>query len=69
MSQCRQCDKELMNDEIGLYKKLVCRTAQDFLCKECLAAYFRCEVRLLEGKIRLFRESGCFLFPRENEIQ
>ena len=68
MSLCRQCHRELISDEIGLYKKLVCRTAQYFLCKECLAAYFQCEVRLLDEKIRQFRESGCFLFARESEI-
>lgn len=64
MSECRKCRKHLTNDEIGIYKKLVCRTAQDFLCKDCLAAHFRCDVRLIDNKIRQFRESGCFLFPK-----
>lgn len=67
MSQCRACGKHLTNDEIGIYKKLVCRTARDFLCKYCLAAHFHCEVRQIDEKIRQFRESGCFLFPRPAE--
>ena len=64
MSECRKCHKHLTNDEIGIYKKLVCRTARDFLCGDCLAAYFRCDKRLIDNKIRQFRESGCFLFPK-----
>ncbi len=63
MSRCRECGQKLTNDDIGIYKKLVCRTAQDFLCQNCLAAYFHCDIRLIQEKIRQFRESGCFLFP------
>ena len=54
MSECRKCHKHLTNDEIGIYKKLVCRTALDFLCGDCLAAYFRCDKRLIDNKIRQF---------------
>ncbi|MDD6236483.1 MAG: hypothetical protein PUB00_03780 [Clostridiales bacterium] len=64
MNQCRKCGKALTGDEIAIYRKLICRTAQNFLCKECQAAYFGCSIELIDEKIRQFRESGCFLFPK-----
>lgn len=63
MTQCRQCHKPLTADEIGLYKKLIHRGAEDFLCITCLAAHFHCEEALLRKKIQQFRASGCLLFP------
>ncbi|MBS5480402.1 MAG: hypothetical protein ACLSS9_09740 [Acutalibacteraceae bacterium] len=59
---CRQCGKQLTGDEIAVYRKLVDRMAEEFLCKECLARYFRCDVSLIDQKIRQFRETGCALF-------
>ena len=43
-------------------KALVDHMAEEFLCKECLARYFRCDVSLIDQKIRQFRETGCALF-------
>lgn len=65
MSKCRECGKALTGDEIAIYRKLICRTAQSFLCKECQASYFGCSTALLDEKIRQYRESGCFLFAKK----
>ncbi|MBM6921765.1 hypothetical protein H6A12_11450 [Phocea massiliensis] len=59
---CRTCGAPLSNDEIGLYKKLVSRRAEDFLCIRCLAETFSCDEALLREKIKQFKESGCMLF-------
>lgn len=62
MSQCIHCGKELEPDEIGVHKKLVNRGATEFMCKQCLAKKFRCDVALIDEKIRQFKEMGCTLF-------
>lgn len=58
-----KCGRELSADEIGLHKKMINRGAETFMCIDCLAAFFHCEVSLLEQKIEQFREQGCMLFP------
>lgn len=60
--ECKQCGRTLTGDEIAIYKRMVDRLAEECLCKACLAAYFRCEVALIDKKIRQFRELGCALF-------
>lgn len=61
---CKQCGKrELSGDELAIYRKLVNRGAAEFLCIDCLAAYFRCDKKEIEDRIRYYRESGeCTLF-------
>jgi hypothetical protein len=65
MSLCKQCQKNLTNDEIGVYKKLVNRGATEYLCKQCLADFFHCEIRLIDEKIVQFKQMGCALFAKE----
>lgn len=60
--KCRQCGKELSHDEIGLYRKLVSRGAKDFLCIECLGAYYNLPVDVLMRRIQDFKDEGCTLF-------
>ena len=68
-NHCAECGRLLVSDEVALYRRLICRTAErDFLCKTCLAAYFRCTEALLDDKIRQYREAGCLLFQeKEND--
>ena len=57
------CDKELLSDEIAIYKKLVNRGAERYLCIDCLAEYFKCSRKAIEDKIDYYRKSGeCTLF-------
>lgn len=57
------CDKELLSDEIAIYKKLVNRGAEKYLCIDCLAEYFKCSRKAIEDKIDYYRKSGeCTLF-------
>ncbi|MGN0589414.1 MAG: hypothetical protein ACI4KO_07750 [Ruminiclostridium sp.] len=63
MSRCMNCDKELLSDEIAIYKKLVNRGAERYLCIDCLAEYFKCSRKAIEDKIDYYRKSGeCTLF-------
>ena len=60
---CRQCGAPLGADDIAIYKKLVFRAAEDFLCIDCLADYFKVPRAEIEKRIRYYRESGqCTLF-------
>ena len=57
------CDEELLSDEIAIYKKLVNRGAEKYLCIDCLAEYFKCSRKAIEDKIDYYRKSGeCTLF-------
>lgn len=63
-NQCANCFRTLVADEIGLYKRLICRSAEKgFICKTCLAKHFRCDETILDKKIQQYREAGCTLFP------
>ena len=60
---CRTCGAPLHDDDIAIYRKLVYRGAEDFLCIQCLADYFKCPKEEIEKRIRYYRESGvCTLF-------
>ena len=65
MTCCKKCGKELSGDEIGLTKKLVGKGEKEFLCIDCLASLFGCEVSLLEKKIEYYRSYGCRLFSNK----
>lgn len=62
MSVCKNCQKSLLNDEVAIYKRLVNRGAQEFLCINCLAKRMEVEVSDIEEKIVHFKKMGCTLF-------
>lgn len=60
---CKKCGNELLNDDMAIYRKLVLRSADEFLCIDCLAEYFDTTREKLEKLIAYYRESGeCTLF-------
>lgn len=59
---CSRCGAALVAAEIALTKKLINRGATEFLCLDCLAAFFGCSVERLHQKIEQFRRDGCALF-------
>jgi len=60
---CRQCGQILQDDDMAIYRKLVYRAAEDFLCRDCLAAEFGCAREKIDRLIQYYRESGqCTLF-------
>lgn len=62
MSKCYKCGKELIPNEIAIYKKLVNRGATECLCIDCLADYFKVSRKAIEDKIEYFKQNGCVLF-------
>lgn len=64
MTQCFQCNRPLTADEIAVYRKMVNRTAERFLCKTCLAAYFDVTEDKIDRKIEQFKRIGCLLFEQ-----
>lgn len=57
-----ECGHPLAPDEIAIYRRMVNRGAERFLCMDCLARHFRCPRALIEEKIEHFRRIGCTLF-------
>ena len=66
MSNCMKCNRLLTGDDIGIYKKIVNRMANEFLCKTCLAEEFGVKEEIIDKKIKQFKEIGCLLFPLES---
>lgn len=62
MEHCTKCGKELLSDEIAIYKRLVNRGADKFWCISCLAKYMQVEISDIEEKIIHFKKMGCTLF-------
>lgn len=62
MSECIKCNRHLSEDEIGLYKKMINRGSEKFMCIHCLAEYLHTTEDVLRDDIEYFREQGCSLF-------
>ncbi len=60
--KCMKCGRELTDDEVGMHKKMVHRSATEFMCLTCLAEFYQCSEELLHKKMEQFRASGCVLF-------
>ena len=62
MTVCKQCDKMLTLDEIAIYRRLIYRDAEEYLCKKCLADSMKVDISEIDKKIEYFRSIGCTLF-------
>lgn len=62
MAKCVKCGADLTADAISLHRKMIHRQATEFLCRECLADYFRVDVSVIDKKVKQFKEQGCRLF-------
>lgn len=62
MCKCTVCGKDLEKDEIAIFKKLVNRQSEDYLCIRCLSDYFEVEETLIREKIEYYKQQGCLLF-------
>lgn len=60
---CKRCGAELFSDDMAIYRKLVNRGADEFLCIDCLAEDFGTKREYIEDLIDYYRKSGqCTLF-------
>lgn len=59
---CLQCGRELIPDEIAMYKKLVSRKASGYMCFACIAKQFQVTEELIRKKADYFKKAGCRLF-------
>jgi len=63
MKVCLKCGKEILGDESAIYRKLINRLAENYLCIPCLAIHFNCKEASIYDLIKYYRESGiCALF-------
>lgn len=62
--RCKKCDRILTGDERSVYLKMVNRKAKEYLCKTCLAEYFEVDEKLIDKKIKQFKDAGCMLFTK-----
>lgn len=62
-TDCIICGKEWLDkDTIGINKKILGESVDNFYCIDCLAEYLGCSVQDLLDKIEEFKEEGCKLF-------
>lgn len=60
---CFKCGKRLESDAIPIYKKMINRGAEEFMCIDCLAEYVGMPRSAIEKLIDYYTESGtCALF-------
>ena len=64
MKSCKECNRKLKADEVGLGLKLIDRNGKELLCVDCLAAYLRLPREDLIAMADRFRKTGCVLFPK-----
>ena len=63
MKFCFNCGKEVLGDESAIYRKLVIKTAEEFLCIPCLALDLKCDETYIRNLIKHYRESRiCAMF-------
>jgi len=63
IKHCSVCGKRpLLKDEIGVSKKLLGKSIENYFCLSCLADYLDVTVDDLNSKIEEFKEQGCNLF-------
>lgn len=63
--RCRMCSTFLCSDEISLYRKLIARNAESYLCLDCLAQELSATREKLEDLIRYYYETEtCTLFVK-----
>lgn len=62
---CLRCGAGLCSDEKALYKKLVFRAAEEFLCLDCLSAELNTTRSRLQSLIDYYHRTGiCCLFAK-----
>jgi hypothetical protein len=62
---CLGCGAGLCSDEKALYKKLVFRAAEEFLCLDCLSAELNTTPSKLQSLIDYYHRTGiCCLFAK-----
>ena len=60
-----RCGAGLTGDEIALYKKMISRGAEEFLCLDCLAGECSTTREKLEQLIAFYHRTGiCALFVK-----
>lgn len=64
--RCVKCNKSLDGDEIAIYKRLVSRFAEEYLCIPCLAAYYKCSTSVIQERIAYYKRMGCTLFVNDD---
>ena len=57
-STCFKCGKPLESDAIPIYKKMINRGAEEFMCIGCLADYVQMPRSAIESLIDYYTESG-----------
>ena len=62
MANCKQCNQYLKSDEIAIYRRLIHREAEEYLCKECLSKYLGVPTEVIDKRIEYFKKIGCTLF-------
>ena len=62
MTRCKECQRPISRDEVGLTRKLINRGLTEFYCFECLGKIYRLDMKTMKDMVESFRAAGCTLF-------
>ena len=67
---CIRCEETLTADDIALFRKLICREAEEYMCIGCLAKDLDFPRKKLDDLVDFFHRTGvCCLFPKYDEMK
>lgn len=63
--ECICCEEALTADDIAIFRKLICREAEEYLCMTCLSEDLGIPRKKLEDIADYYHRTGvCSLFPQ-----
>lgn len=67
---CTQCEKKVTADDIALFRKLICRNAERYMCISCLSDELGFPRKKLDDLVDYYHRTGlCSLFPKYDDIK
>ncbi len=68
--ECIRCEEVLTADDIALFRKLICREAEEYMCISCMAEDFGMPRQKLDDLVDYYHRTGvCCLFPKYEHVK
>ncbi len=68
--ECIRCEEALTADDIALFRKLICREAEEYMCISCLAEDLGIPRQKLDELVDYYHRTGiCCLFPKYEQVK
>ena len=60
---CYRCQASLDAIDVGAFRKLINRNANEYMCRNCLATDLEWSREHLDAVVLMYRKRGCLFFP------